>query len=123
MRMTKATKKLVNMAIAPMRVEFVSRVVSEFAEQPTPVGTLRLLMPTECVMDRLAGFYHWNDDQCLEQAVMVALRHAIDLERVGDWSERESAAPRFERFLERLRAAEAGSRGPGPATARKRGSG
>ncbi|HTR76593.1 MAG TPA: hypothetical protein VMH39_00720, partial [Gemmatimonadaceae bacterium] len=24
-------------------------------------GTIRLLTPTQCVMDRLAAYFHWND--------------------------------------------------------------
>ena len=41
---------------------------------------LKLLSPTQCVMDRLAAFYHWKDRQSLEQAVMVAEVHPIKLE-------------------------------------------
>jgi hypothetical protein len=79
-------------------------VVTEFSERRTPVGTLRILTPTDCVMDRLAGFYHWNDEQCVEQAVAVASRHPIDLDRIRDWSVRESSSQRFEEFLARLAA-------------------
>lgn len=42
----------------------------------TPTGILRLLTPTDCVMDRLAAFYHWNDAQGLDQAAAVGRRHA-----------------------------------------------
>ena len=35
---------------------------------------LHILTLTLCVMDRLAGFYHWNDRQNLDQAVMFARR-------------------------------------------------
>ena len=54
-------------------------------------------------MDRLAGFYHWNDPQCLDQAVAVARRHPIDLARVEEWSKGEGRRARFEDFLNRLR--------------------
>ena len=63
---------------------------------------LRLLAPTECVMDRLAGFYHWNDRQCLEQALEVARRQQIDLVRIEKWSRDESSLARFLEFAERL---------------------
>ncbi|MBC7458773.1 MAG: nucleotidyltransferase [Bdellovibrionaceae bacterium] len=33
---------------------------------------LKLLSPTESVMDRLAGYFHWNDLQNLDQAVWIA---------------------------------------------------
>jgi hypothetical protein len=89
----------------PGPVQVGDAVVTEFAERPTALGVLRLLAPTECVMDRLAGYYHWSDPQCLEQAVSVARRHAVDLDRIAAWSRREGALGRFETFLERLREA------------------
>jgi hypothetical protein len=86
----------------PGPVQVGDTVVTEFSERRTPFGVLRLLAPTECVMDRLAGFYHWNDRQCLDQAIAVARRHEIDLGRVESWSKRENAAAKFEQFRDRL---------------------
>lgn len=76
--------------------------VTEFAERRTRLGVLRLLAPTECVMDRLAGFYHWNDRQCLEQALEVARRQPIDLVRIEKWSRDENSLARFLEFAQRL---------------------
>jgi hypothetical protein len=89
----------------PGPVQVGDAIVSEFAERSTRLGVLRLLPPTECVMDRLAGFYHWNDAQCLEQALAVATRQPIDLPRVEAWSRREGerAREKFEEFAARLR--------------------
>ena len=80
------------------------RPVTEFAERSTRAGELRLLHPTECVIDRLAGYYFWNDPQCLDQAVAVATaqRQAVDLERIERWSRRRRMTARFETFRERL---------------------
>ena len=80
------------------------RLVEEFAERSTRAGDLRLLLPTECVIDRLAGFYFWNDPQCLEQAVAVAIaqRRTVDMPRIERWSRRRGMAARFETFRERL---------------------
>lgn len=83
-------------------VQVGDAVVTAFAERRTACGTLRLLAPTECVMDRLAGYYHWNDAQCLAQAVAVAGRHPVDLPRIEAWSEREAASRKFESFLQGL---------------------
>jgi hypothetical protein len=52
-------------------------VVHTFAERRTALGTLRILTPTDWVLDRLAWFYHARDEQGLEQAVAVAAAHAI----------------------------------------------
>jgi hypothetical protein len=53
-------------------------------------------------MDRLAGFYHWNDRQSLDQAVMVAKRHPIDFKRVKLWSTKENQQKKYQDFLDRL---------------------
>jgi hypothetical protein len=79
-------------------------VIRDFAERRTPSGLLRLLHPTECVMDRLTWFIHNADRQCLDQAVQVALQHPIELERVERWATREgpNGSERFREFKTRL---------------------
>jgi hypothetical protein len=64
---------------------------------------LHILTPTQCVMDRLAGFYHWSDRQNLDQAVMVARRHPIDFERVNSWSRKEGKMAKYQEFIDRLK--------------------
>jgi hypothetical protein len=76
--------------------------ITEFAERRTRLGVLRLLAPTECVMDRLAGFYHWNDRQCLAQALEVARRQSIDLARIEKWSRNENSLAKFREFAGQL---------------------
>ena len=68
----------------------------------TPGGELRLLCPTDCVKDRLAAYFHWNDRQALEQAVLVAKAQPIDLDNVSRWSDSEGNAPKFQVFKQRL---------------------
>lgn len=82
-------------------------VIHDFAERRSEAGTLRILHPTECVMDRLVWYFHNADRQCLEQALQVAKRHPINLTRVKRWATRERphGAERFEEFkllLEKL---------------------
>lgn len=81
------------------------KVIHDFAERRTPEGVLRLLHPTDCVMDRLAWYFHDADRQCLEQALQVARRQSIDLDRIERWarSERPHGAERFAEFVSRLR--------------------
>jgi len=78
--------------------------VESVKELETSTGVLRLLAPTECVMDRLAAYYHWKDHQGLDQAVQVALRQEVDLPRIREWSraEGEMGVEGFRRFVERL---------------------
>jgi hypothetical protein len=87
----------------PGPVQLGDAIVSEFSERRTRFGVLRMLAPTECVMDRLAGYYHWNDPQCLDQAVAVARRQVIDLRRIGKWSQAEGAASKFREFVAQLK--------------------
>ena len=77
-------------------------VVGNFAKLQTSVGTLHLLTPTESVMDRLAAYYHWDDPQCLDQAVAIARRQSIDLERIETWSRNERSLEKFRHFRDQI---------------------
>jgi hypothetical protein len=72
----------------PGPVAIGEETIRTFAERETRMGTLRLLAPTECVMDRLAWYIHEADTQRLEQAVRVA---TLDLNPVAP-VDRSSAA-------------------------------
>ena len=65
-------------------------------------GRLRLISPTDCVKDRLSAFYHWDDRQSLEQALLVARTCDIDLLQIRHWSEREGELENFETFFSAL---------------------
>ena len=65
-------------------------------------STLNLLTPTQCVMDRLASFYHWDDTQALEQALLVATLHNVDMKCIGEWSIKEGKNELFNRFKANL---------------------
>jgi len=67
-----------------------SEPVKEIASIELSTGKLTLLSPTDCVKDRLAAYYYWNDLQCLEQAVMVAANNVIDFNEVERWSRVEN---------------------------------
>jgi hypothetical protein len=65
--------------------------------------TLKLLSPTQCVMDRLSAFYHWKDIQSLKQALMVAKVHPINLGKIENWSKNEGMLDKYQVFLKRLK--------------------
>lgn len=79
--------------------------VRETARLPTSLGSIRILTPTQCVMDRLAAFYHWSDRQGLDQALMVARLHDIDREAIKEWSIREGRVAEFDEFARLLKSA------------------
>ena len=68
---------------------------SEVDEMDTSVGTLKLLRPTDCVKDRLANYYYGGDQQCYQQALMVAGKHPVDWKALERWHEIEGEAERF----------------------------
>jgi len=86
----------------PGPVQVGDAIVKKHAEITTPYGVLRLLAPTECVMDRLAAYFHWKDPQGLEQALCVALRSDVELGRIEAWSKREGATEKFRQFSSEL---------------------
>jgi len=53
----------------------------------TKHGALRIITPTQCLMDRLVWYVHGNDRQSRDQAVMVAKRQDIDWDAVFEWAE------------------------------------
>jgi hypothetical protein len=55
-----------------------------------------LLSPTDCVKDRLAAYYHWNDRQCLEQALLVAAMRTVYLKEIERWSAVENKPAEFQ---------------------------
>ena len=91
-------------------VEFIPSPLSVGAEAvkktrsiKTKRGALVLLSPTDCVKDRLAAFYHWDDRQSLEQAVLVAARQKVDLKEIKRWSLNEGFPDKFEEFAKQLK--------------------
>jgi len=76
-----------------------SEPVKKIATVRTKYGSLKLLSPTDCIKDRLAAYYHWDDPQSLEQALMVAKRCRIDLREIERWSKVEGKEEKFTEFL------------------------
>jgi hypothetical protein len=69
----------------------------------TTVGNLRLLRPTDCIKDRLAGYYYWGDEQSLLQALEVARQHPVDWPSLKKWHDREGHSEEFEKFRQRVK--------------------
>jgi len=72
--------------------------VTEVASRENETGTLKLLTPTDCVKDRLAAYYHWDDMQSLQQAVWVAKENDVNLVSIEKWSEAEGHQEKFIQF-------------------------
>lgn len=91
----------------PYYIEFPPGPVSIGNEVPvtkfSKIKSLKLFTPTDCVKDRLAAFYHWNDPQSLDQAVMVAKSQKVNLKAIESWSRGENSIEKYKRFKDLLK--------------------
>ncbi len=94
----------------PFFIEFVSppaalgrEPVMETNVLKTRLGDIVLLTPTDSVKDRLAAYYHWNDPQALEQALMLATAQKINLQEVKRWSAKEGQREKYNAFVNMLK--------------------
>lgn len=75
-------------------LDFVTAAVID-----TRAGQIRIITPTQSVMDRLAAVYAWNDQPSWEQAMMVAARQEIEWDALEAWFINEGAGEEeFQRF-------------------------
>ena len=86
----------------PPPIAVGNKPLTDFNEIRNNLGYLKLLTPTQCVMDRLAAFYHWNDRQSLVQAVIVESQNKIDLNEIKAWSIEEDSIKKFKMFKKSL---------------------
>ena len=94
----------------PFLIEFVNPPLAIGGEKvvkidkiKTKYGVLNILSPTDCVKDRLAAYFHWDDLQSLEQAVLVAKNNKIDLNEIKRWSKAEGHSDKYNAFLKNLK--------------------
>lgn len=94
----------------PFLIDFVNPPVAIGAESirnfetlKTKKGSLQLLTPTDCVKDRLASFFHWNDEQTFEQALLVAKEYPVDMKDIERWSKAEGYEEKFKIFKKVVR--------------------
>ncbi len=60
---------------------------------------IKIYSPTDCVKDRLATFIYFKDRDGLDQAVMVANKHPVNLKSIKDWCINERSEEHWEEFL------------------------
>jgi hypothetical protein len=73
-----------------------------FGEPPTEMKCTQIISPTDCVKDRLLGYFYWGDKQSLQQALLVAEMNAVDIKEIGRWAEKEGKVSDFNKFIELL---------------------
>lgn len=74
----------------------------ECALLETEFGRVRIISPTQSVMDRLCAAHHWRDAQSMEQALLVASSSSIDWVALEQWAVAEGAEPALAALRERV---------------------
>ena len=77
--------------------------IFKFNNLKTRFGTIRLLTQTDCIKDRLAAYFFWNDQQSLDQAVMVAKKNKIHLPEIKKWAGKQGEIEKYEVFKKKCR--------------------
>jgi hypothetical protein len=65
--------------------------------------TVMMYSPTQCVMDRLAAWFHWKDRRSLIHALWVCEKHPVKIEKIKRWAAKEGESEKFGQFLEELK--------------------
>lgn len=93
----------------PFLIEFVNPPLAIGGEKvknintiKTKYGKLNILSPTDCVKDRLAAYFHWNDRQSLEQAILVTKTQKIDQKEVRSWAKNENMLDKYSDYIARV---------------------
>jgi len=93
------TKHLVEFPTGPLSIG--EEPVWHIREIKFTTGVLRVISPTDCVKDRLAAFYYWQDQQSLTQALLVAMQNRININEIKRWSRASGNMNGFEIFLKK----------------------
>lgn len=94
-------------ADSELYVEFPTGPVAIGQSTVTPDGQLqvkdtivKMYSPTQCVMDRLAAWFHWNDRRSLIHALWVCEKHPINLDKIKRWASKEGESAKLKQFIE-----------------------
>ena len=72
-----------------------SEPIQDIIELEYSTGKLLIISPTECVKDRLAAFFYWDDLQSLEQAVLVIKNNSVDFREIERWVKIEKQLSKY----------------------------
>jgi hypothetical protein len=94
------TKHIVEFPPGPLSIG--EEPVKHINEIKFSTGILRVISATDCVKDRLAAYYFWNDQQSLAQAILVAKSSRISMSEIKRWSQTTRNMKEFKIFQEKL---------------------
>jgi hypothetical protein len=64
---------------------------------------IKILSPTDCVKDRLAGYMYFKSRDNFDQALLVAKKHSVDLAKIKSWCAGEKHLDVFDEFIAALK--------------------
>ena len=94
------TSQIVEFPPGPLSVG--EEPVKGVIEMKFSTGILSVISATDCVKDRLAAYYFWNDQQSLAQAILVAKNSRISISEIKRWSQTTGNLKEFEIFHKKL---------------------
>jgi len=97
----KETKYFIEFPSGPLSAG--SQPIEEYNLIEFKTGTLKLLTPTDSVKDRLAAYYHWDDKQSLEQAILVCQSQVVKISEIKKFSEAEGMIEKFHKIKKKLK--------------------
>lgn len=62
--------------------------------------TVNMFSPTQCVMDRLAAWFHWSDRRSLIHALWVCEKHPVSLDKIKRWAKKEGQTDKLNQFIQ-----------------------
>ena len=77
--------------------------VLKFNNLKTRFGVIQLLTPTDCVKDRLAAYFFWNDRQSLDQAIMVSKAKKVSFTDIKKWAEKQGEIEKYKEFIKKCK--------------------
>ena len=72
--------------------------IKEILSFPLKTGVLNVISPTDCIKDRLLAFFYWDNQQCLEQARLIAASYPPDWTELVSWAIAEDSLDKYRKI-------------------------
>jgi hypothetical protein len=105
-----STRHFIHPKCESVYVEFCSppaAIGNDYKIKPNEVKVggqkIKIYSPADCIRDRLSSAIHFSAEECVDQAVLVAKNHPVDLNKISKWCDSEGGSSVFERFNKKLK--------------------
>jgi hypothetical protein len=94
------SRHIVEFPRGPLAID--NQSITRISKIKYTTGTLSVISPTDCVKDRLAAYYFWNDQQSLTQAIRVVKNQRVNMSELRRWSRTLGMMEKYGMFLRKL---------------------